>query len=121
MIRVKRVYEKFDITDGTRILVERLWPRGVRKNTPNIDMHMKDVAPSNELRKWYAHDPAKWESFKVRYRKELDENPSQVSKLIEIVATNDTVTFVYAASDPDHNSAIFLAGYINEKLKHMKK
>ncbi|MEM4839894.1 MAG: DUF488 family protein, partial [Candidatus Micrarchaeaceae archaeon] len=90
MIKVKRVYDKADITDGDRILVDRLWPRGIRRSTPNIDVWIKDVAPSDELRKWFAHDPAKWKAFKEKYKKELSSNKA-LDKLIEYINSKDTV------------------------------
>jgi Uncharacterized conserved protein len=89
MIKVKRVYDKADITDGDRILVDRLWPRGIRRSTPNIDVWIKDVAPSDELRKWFAHDPAKWKAFKEKYRKELASNKA-LDKLIEYINSKDS-------------------------------
>lgn len=115
MIKLKRVYERYNVTDGIRLLVDRLWPRGVRINTSNVDKWMKDVAPSNELRKWYAHDPKKWESFRKKYLKELEDNRA-VDKLLDFLRSNDMVTFVYASKDEKHNSAIVLLEYVKKRL-----
>lgn len=106
-VRIKRVYEKPDENDGTRILVDRLWPRGLTKEKARVDFWLKDVAPSTELRKWFAHDPAKWTEFESRYREELQENKEQLSRL-EQEAAKGTVTLVYGARDQQHNEAIVL-------------
>ena len=116
MIKVKRVYDKADITDGDRILVDRLWPRGIRRSTPNIDVWIKDVAPSDELRKWFAHDPAKWKAFKEKYKKELSSNKA-LDKLIEYINSKDTVTFLYSTKDTEHNNAQVLLEVVNERLR----
>ncbi|MGI0100853.1 MAG: DUF488 domain-containing protein [Candidatus Micrarchaeaceae archaeon] len=120
MILIKRVYEKFFITDGRRVLVERLWPRGIRRNTPNVDIWLKNVAPTTELRKWYMHDPKKWVSFKKRYLKELESNKA-FEHLIKIAQSTDPVTLVYSARDERHNSAIVLRQYLERKLKKLSK
>lgn len=117
-ILVKRVYEKFLITDGRRVLVERLWPRGIRRNTPNVDIWLKNVAPSTELRKWYSHDPKKWVKFKQRYVKELKDNKT-VDTLVKIIQSTNPVTLVYSTSDERHNSAIVLRQYLERKLKRI--
>jgi len=116
MLKLKRVYEKYEVTDGKRVLVDRLWPRGVRKNSPNVELWLKEIAPTDELRKWFNHEPSKWESFKKKYMKELDVNPA-VEKLLEVMANTDPVTLVYSASDTEHNNAIVLYEYLNAKLK----
>ncbi|MGC8537598.1 MAG: DUF488 domain-containing protein [Candidatus Micrarchaeia archaeon] len=120
MIKVKRVYDKADITDGDRVLVDRLWPRGIRRSTPNIDVWIKDVAPSDELRKWFAHDPAKWEAFKEKYKKELNSNKA-LDKLIEYINSRDTVTFLYSTKDTEHNNAQVLLEVVKERLKREGK
>ena len=112
LLGVKRVYEKRDLTDGKRVLVDRLWPRGVKKGTQNLDLWMKDVAPSNDLRKWFAHDPDKWDEFRERYRAELRGN-KKFDELVEMVKKTD-VTFVYSAKDTEHNDAVALAEFIRE-------
>jgi uncharacterized protein YeaO (DUF488 family) len=110
-IRLKRVYEPPTEDDGTRILVERLWPRGVSKAKAAIDLWLKEVAPSAELRKWYGHDPARWEEFRRRYRAELDDKGEVLSDLKRRLVEGP-VTFVYAAKDESHNSALVLKEYL---------
>jgi uncharacterized protein YeaO (DUF488 family) len=106
MLRVKRVYEGKEAGDGMRILVDRLWPRGLRSAEAGIDEWMKDIAPRDELRKWFAHDPDKWPEFKQKYTEELSE-PSKVVLLKRIakLAASGNVTLVYAAKDTEHNNA----------------
>jgi uncharacterized protein YeaO (DUF488 family) len=116
MIKVMRVYVRADITDGIRILVDRLWPRGIRRNTPNVDIWLKDVAPTTELRKWYAHEPRKWKSFKAKYLKELEENKA-VANLLQVIRSTDTVTLVYATIDEKHNNAEVLREFLKRKFK----
>ena len=106
-IRVKRVYEEPDKEDGTRILVDRLWPRGLTKEKAKVDLWLKDVAPSTELRKWFAHDAAKWAEFQRRYHEELKRNKEQLL-LLKQEATKGTTTLVYAARDQLHNEAVIL-------------
>jgi uncharacterized protein YeaO (DUF488 family) len=107
MIKLKRAYESVSAEDGLRILVERLWPRGVSKQKAQIDLWLQDAAPSPKLRKWYSHDPAKWPEFRRRYRAELKSQGSLIA-LLGYVAHHQPVTFVYAASDPERNSALAL-------------
>ena len=114
LLGIKRIYEKVEVTDGTRILVDRLWPRGVKKSTAHIDKWMKDVAPSNELRLWFNHDTAKWEEFRRRYENELDGNRAFL-ELVEYAKKND-VTLVYAAQDIEHNNAVVLSEMVSKKL-----
>lgn len=105
-IQLKRVYDAPQTSDGLRILVDRLWPRGLTKDKAKIDHWLKDVAPSNELRTWFGHNPAKWPEFQKRYRAELKANPalSELKKLSD----QKSVTLVYAARDIDHNNAVLL-------------
>ena len=103
-IGLKRVYEAPSPDDGTRILVERLWPRGLSKERAAVDVWLKDVAPSPALRTWYGHDPAKWTEFRRRYRDELRSRPDELQRLEDLVRLGP-VTFVYAARDPERNSA----------------
>ncbi|MCL5433826.1 MAG: DUF488 family protein [Candidatus Marsarchaeota archaeon] len=117
MIKVKRIYDKPEILDGLRILVDRLWPRGVRHSTANVDIWLKNVGPSHELRKWFAHDPAKWKEFKQRYKEELKDNPAFM-KLIDLSRANDTVTLLYASRDEAHNQALVLR---DELIKALAK
>ena len=114
MIKLKRVYEKTTIDDGFRILVERLWPRGIAKDKTQIDLWLKDISPSPELREWYSHDIAKWKEFQRRYREELSKNDS-VNNLKEILSKQTPVTFVYAARDEMHNSALVLKEFLENK------
>lgn len=111
-IRLKRAYEDPEPTDGVRILVERLWPRGVSKDRAMLDHWMKDISPSPELRKWYGHDPEKWPEFQRRYRAELDRHTEDIATLRELCASGP-VTFVYAAKDEARNSAIVLREYLS--------
>ncbi len=110
-IRLKRAYEKPASDDGIRVLVERLWPRGLTKERASVDLWMKDVAPSPELRRWYNHDPAKWTEFQKRYRAELRTNLELVEELRQKCGAG-TVTFVYAASDEQKNSALVLKDFL---------
>jgi uncharacterized protein YeaO (DUF488 family) len=106
-IRIKRAYETPDKEDGTRILVDRLWPRGLTKEKARVDLWLKDVAPSTELRKWFAHDPAKWAEFRSRYLDELKKDKEQLS-LLRQEAAKGAVTLVYGAKDEQHNEAVVL-------------
>lgn len=102
--QIKRVYEQPDKSDGTRILVDRLWPRGLTKEKAQVDLWLKEIAPSAELRKWFGHDPDKWTEFKTRYKAEIDGNPKLVALLKEKIA-DGKVTLVYGAKDEQHNQA----------------
>ena len=115
MIRLKRVYDEPSQQDGLRILVERLWPRRVSKEKAAVDLWLKDLAPSTELRKWYGHDPEKWDEFRKRYWLELDEEGDLLT-LLKHRTTEGNVTFVFAASDEERNSAVALKEYLEEKL-----
>lgn len=114
MIKLKRVYEPAAEEDGVRILVERLWPRGMKKEDANITLWLKDIAPSPELRKWYGHDADKWPEFKKRYKQELKENRELVSELRE-KAKEHVITFVFAAKDEERNSAKVLREVLESK------
>ncbi len=114
MIQLKRVYEKPARTDGLRVLVERLWPRGISKERAAVDLWLKEVAPSAELRQWFAHDPAKWPDFQRRYRAELRDNKEAVRPLRQ-KARQGTVTLVYAARDEEHNGALALKRFLEGK------
>jgi uncharacterized protein YeaO (DUF488 family) len=113
-IRIKRAYEEPDGEDGTRILVDRLWPRGLTKEKARVDLWLKDVAPTTELRKWFAHDPAKWEEFRSRYLEELKRNRDQLLHLRQ-EAAKGPVTLVYGAKDEQHNEAVILQKLLTEK------
>ena len=116
MIRIKRVYEPPAREDGVRILVERLWPRGVRKEDLPLDRWAKEVAPSTELRKWYAHRVERWEEFVRRYRAELDANEEAWRPIAEAARSGD-VTLLFSARDPEHNSAVVLRDYLEGRRK----
>ena len=115
MIRLKRAYEPPSKQDGLRILVERLWPRGVSKEQAAIALWLKELAPSTELRKWFGHDPEKWGEFRQRYWSEL-EQMGDLLILLKHRTTEGTVTLVYAAHDEQRNSAVVLKEYLEEKL-----
>lgn len=116
MIKAKRVYHAPTPADGTRFLVERLWPRGMKKEALPLDGWVKDVAPSDVLRRWFKHEPKKWEEFRRRYCTELDGKPEVWRPLLE-VARRGALTLLYSARDPDHNSAVALKGYLEAKLR----
>ena len=111
-IKLKRVYEAPAKADGTRILVDRLWPRGLSKEKAHVDLWLKEVAPSTELRKWFAHDPAKWAEFQTRYHAELKQNPDQITLLKQALAKGPA-TLLYGAKDEEHNEAIVLQKLLN--------
>lgn len=113
-LKLKRIYEAPDITDGARFLVERLWPRGVSKEHAQLDTWLKEAAPSDTLRKWYAHDPAKWNEFRRRYLAELAAEPRLLDPLIE-AARKGTVTLVFAAKDPQLSNARALKEFLEER------
>ncbi len=117
MLKTKRVYEDKKGGDGTRFLVERLWPRGVKKDDLEMKAWLKDVAPSPELRKWFAHDPDKWPEFQKRYRAELKANPHAWEPIVEAARKHD-VTLLYSARDTEHNSALVLKSFLE---RHMGK
>lgn len=116
MIRLKRAYDPSSPADGQRIFVERLWPRGITKQRAALDLWLKEIAPSPELRKWFAHDPAKWKQFQQRYWKELHDNPALT--VLRDKARHGTVTLVYAAKDEAHNGALALKEFLE---KHSSK
>jgi uncharacterized protein YeaO (DUF488 family) len=117
LLKTKRVYESPEPSDGARFLVDRLWPRGIKKEKLKMKAWLKDVAPSPELRKWFTHDPAKWQEFQRRYRAELEANPDAWKPLLEAAKQGD-VTLLYSARDTEHNSALLLQAFLEE---HMKK
>jgi len=113
MLQIKRIYEQADPADGYRVLVDRLWPRGVSHEAAALDEWLKDIAPSPELRTWWSHDSARLEEFAQRYRAELDDNPA-VGVLRERMTEHPVVTLLYAAHDPHVNHAVVLADYLRE-------
>ena len=108
---MKRIYEPAEPTDGYRLLVDRLWPRGVSRQSAALDAWMKEVGPSSELRRWFGHDAARWPEFKRRYRAELEFRQDLVTEILSLAA-DGPVTLVYSARDTDHNQAVALAEYI---------
>jgi uncharacterized protein YeaO (DUF488 family) len=110
-IKIKRVYEQPDKQDGERILVDRLWPRGLTKEKAAVDLWLKEIAPSTELRKWFGHDPDKWKSFRGRYETEIRHNDDLV-KVLKGKAKRRTVTLVYGARDEEHNEALVLKQFL---------
>jgi len=111
-IKLKRVYETPIKADGFRILVDRLWPRGIAKEKARVDLWLKDIAPSTELRTWFGHDPAKWKDFQKRYKKELMQNNTVLENLRRIIKEQNKVTLVFAASDENHNNAVVLRTFL---------
>jgi uncharacterized protein YeaO (DUF488 family) len=116
MLTLKRAYEPTSRADGTRLLVERLWPRGVSKATLRVDAWLKDVAPSAALRRWFNHDPDKWPRFRARYFRELDSRP-EAWRPIVTAARRGTVTLVYSSRDTLHNNAVALKDYLQSKIR----
>lgn len=115
-ITLKRIYDKPSDEDGFRILVDRIWPRGVSKQDAHIDKWLKDIAPSTELRKWFAHDPDKWPEFKKRYFNQLKEHAELVN-VISQIAQKQPVTLVYAAKDEEYNNAVALIEYFKKHIQ----
>jgi len=114
LIRIKRVYEIPSDEDGFRVLIDRLWPRGLSKEPAQIDLWLKDIAPSDKLRKWFSHDPKKWNEFKKRYSKELDEKRELASRIKSLEKEEKRITLLYAAKDTEHNNAVFLQEYLRK-------
>ena len=112
-VRLKRAYDDAAKADGCRVLVDRLWPRGVSKTRAALDEHLKEIAASPDLRTWWDHDPARMDEFEKRYRSELDENPA-VDELRGLMKEHDVVTLVYGAKDPEINHARVLRDYLTE-------
>lgn len=114
-IAIKRVYAEPVPGDGARILVDRLWPRGVSKERAKLDLWLKDIAPSTELREWFGHDPKKWIGFQKKYKIELANNGEPVAELKKIIRQNKTVTLLYAAKDEEHNEAVVINNLLSGK------
>ncbi len=115
-IRIKRVYEEPEEADGRRVLVDRLWTRGLSKEKAKLDVWVKEIAPSTELRRWYGHDPDKWLEFKTRYAAELEANPARVEELLAEVQAG-TVTFLYSSKEERLNNAVALKEYIESIIQ----
>lgn len=114
MIKIKRVYEKASKEDGWRVLVDRLWPRGMKKEAAHIDAWMKEVAPSDGLRKWFGHDPTRWADFQKKYRAELAKKKELLAELNAMEKGHDKVTLLFGAKDEQHNQAIALAEFLKK-------
>ena len=115
MIRIKRVYCEANRRDGARILVDRIWPRGISKEQASLAAWRKDLAPSSSLRKWFGHDPAKWKVFKMRYRKELSSAETmEALKELAVLTRRKTITLLYGAADEKHNQAVVLKEFLEE-------
>ena len=119
MIKIKRAYDTVDTEDGVRFLVDRLWPRGIKKDALKADSWLKDVAPSTELRKWFGHDPAKWNEFRHRYFSELEANPDAWRPILD-AERQGTVTLLYGAKDQIHNNAVALVELLKAHLARTK-
>jgi len=114
MIKIKRIYEPWNLDDGFRILVDRLWPRGVSKEKAKIDLWMKEIAPSNELRKWFSHDLSKWDEFKGCYLVELKNKGDLLKKILDIEKEKSVITLLYSARDKEHNNAVVLEDILKD-------
>ena len=115
MIRIKRIYEKPAQEDGWRVLVDRLWPRGMKKEAARIDAWMKEVAPSDALRKWFGHVPEKWSEFQRRYQSELSKKKEMIAELKKMEKQHGTLTLLYGAKDEEHNQAVALASFLKKR------
>jgi uncharacterized protein YeaO (DUF488 family) len=120
MFLTKRVYDAPEKTDGSRVLVDRLWPRGLSRETAKIDLWLKDIAPSEDLRKWFSHRDDRWEEFRVRYRMELDGKSDPVRQLLDL-GKNRRVTLLYAAHDTVYNNARVLLEYLREQEEEERR
>jgi uncharacterized protein YeaO (DUF488 family) len=115
MIRLKRIYERATSDDGWRVLVDRLWPRGLAKSKAKVDLWMKEIAPSDELRKWFGHDPERWPEFQKRYRLELARKKGLLAELMQLAKKHGTVTLLFAAKDEERNQAVVLLREVKDK------
>ena len=115
-LQVKRVYDAPARSDGCRVLVDRIWPRGLSKEAAQLDTWVKDVAPSAELRKWFGHEPSRWDSFKRRYFRELDERQEALEQLLG-ACSGRTLTLLFAAKDSAHNNAVALKEYLDARIE----
>ena len=116
-VKLKRAYEAAADADGFRVLVDRLWPRGVNKDDAAIDLWLKEIAPSDALRKWFGHETGKWPEFRTRYFKELDGLGDALAPLADACMQHDTVTLVFGAKDTEHNNAVALRDYLETCAK----
>ena len=115
MIKIKRVYEKPEKDDGRRVLVVRLWPRGMKKEAAHVDVWLKEIAPSDALRKWFGHKPERWSEFQKRYRGELAKKQGVLAELKRFENERGTVTLLYGAKDEEHNQAVALTEFLKRR------
>lgn len=114
-VRIKRIYDAPSTDDGYRVLVDRVWPRGLSKKEARLDRWLKEIAPSTELRRWFAHDPSRWSEFRRRYRGELEKSPALIQEIAE-KAQSGPVTLLFSARDQQHNQAVVLREWLEEWL-----
>jgi len=117
MIRLKRIYEPYDKEDGYRILVDRLWPRGLSKEKAHVDVWLKEIAPTTELRKWFGHTPQKWEEFEKRYKIELKDKTELVKQVKDLEKDHKKITLLYGARDTEHNEAVVLVDFLGKSSR----
>ena len=115
MLKLKRIYDGAEPSDGYRVLVDRIWPRGMSKQKAGVDLWLKDIAPSDALRKWFAHDPERWMEFQRRYRYELRKQKALTNEVKELEKKHRTVTLIYSARDERHNQAVALRSYLKKR------
>ena len=120
-LKLKRATEPPAKSDGARVLVDRLWPRGISKEKLKLDAWLKEIAPSDALRQWFGHEPAKWDGFCGRYGKELDANPDAVRALQDLLRGHGTITLVFDARDVEHNNAVALQQYMHRRMPRKRK
>ncbi|MFA5575154.1 MAG: DUF488 domain-containing protein [Brumimicrobium sp.] len=113
-IVLKRIYEDYEKSDGYRILVDRLWPRGISKENAQLDLWLKEIAPTNELRRWFNHEVGKWEGFTAKYLQEISDNKEQTTELLSVIKSHEKVTLLFGAKDIDHNQAVILKKWIEK-------
>ena len=113
MLKIKRIYDEYEIGDGKRILIDRLWPRGIKKEKSHVDVWAKELAPSTDLRKWFGHEPKKFSEFKKRYKKEL-ENEKDYLKKIKNISSKNNITLLYSAKDKKYNNVVVLKEILNK-------
>ena len=120
-IKTKRVYDRYRKSDGVRILVDRLWPRGMSKGTAHLDRWSRDISPSNELRKWFGHNPERWKEFEARYRRELKSRERREAlKELKHLASKRTVTLLFGARDPEHNNAVVVEEMLKQNARRKR-
>jgi uncharacterized protein YeaO (DUF488 family) len=120
MLKVKRIYDAAEPSDGNRVLVDRIWPRGMSKHKAKVDLWMKDIAPSDALRKWYGHDPERWPEFQRRYHQELRNEPELTKQIKQLERKYHTITLVFSARDERHNQAVALLTFLKKRGQSAK-